>query len=68
MIELEEECHRQIPEAMRLRVEVERQKLWLPSDLPSNQQEHGCHSKLAGIKLKLQRPQCKDTLKKVHSL
>ena len=68
MIELEEESRRQIPEATRPRVEVERQKLWLPSDLPSNHREHGCHSKLAGIELKLRRAQCKDTLKKVRSL
>ena len=53
MIELEEESRQQIPKATCLRVEVERQKLWLLSDLPSNHREHGCHSKLAGIELKL---------------
>ena len=68
MMELEEEARRQIPETTRLRVEVESQKLWLPSDLPSNHREHGSHSKLARIELKLRRAQCDDTLEKVRSL
>ena len=68
MIELEEESLWQIPEATHPRVEVERQKLWLPSDLPPNHQEHRCHPKPAGIELKLQRAQCNNTLEKVRSL
>lgn len=68
MIELEEEARRQIPEARRARVEVERQKLWLPSELPSGHREHGTHPKLAAIELKLRRAQCDDTLEKVRSL
>ena len=68
MTELEEESRRQIPEATRPRVEVERQKLWLPSELPPNHREHGCHSKLAGIELRLRRAQCDDALEKVRSL
>ena len=68
MMELEEESRRQIPEARRPRVEVERQKLWLPSELPPGHREHGTHSKLAGIELKLRRAQCDDTLEKVRSL
>ena len=68
MTELEEESCRQIPKVTRPRVEVERQKLWLLSELPPNHREHGCHSKLVGIELRLRRAQCDDALEKVCSL
>ena len=63
-----EASQRELPESKRDSVEPERQRLWLPSALPSTQRAHNCHKSLVDIEAKLRQAQCHDILDKIRNV
>ena len=68
MLDEAEEFQGQLPEAERPHLEVEHQRLWLPSALPPSHRQHNCNPRLIEIETQLRRAQCNDTLDKIRSL
>jgi len=58
----------ELPKSKHNSVEPERQRLWLPSALPSTQRAHNCHKSLVNIKVKLWQVQCHDILDKIRNV
>ena len=63
-----EASQRELPESKRDIVELEHQRLWLPSALPSTQRTHNCHKSLVDIETKLRQAQCHDILDKIRNM